>query len=165
MKLEPNMRILALDPGGTTGWGAYSCLIIPGIEMATIYMSQKFTCGHITGANHHLELRNFLGNQRTTAFVVVCERFDDRATGHHVDPVALEYIGVVKDWCEENDVPLVMQMPSQAKTFTKNVNLRRLGIWEGSRWKHAMDAYRHLLWYLIHTTGRNDLLEKGWPNE
>lgn len=162
--LEPNFRILALDPGGTTGWAAYSALIIPGIEFATISMSQRFTCGHITGDKHHVELENFLGSQRLAAFVVVCETFDDTASGHSVNLMAREYIGVVEKWCQENDVPLVMQRPGVAKPFTKDINLKRLGIWKGVKWKHAMDAYRHLLWHMIHTTGRKDLLETGWPN-
>lgn len=165
--LEPNFRVIAFDPGGTTGWGAYSCLVVPGMEQATIYLSQGWTCGHITGPNHHQELENFLGSQRVTMTTIVCERFDDRATGHHVNPIALEYIGVIKKWCDENDVALRMQMPSQAKSFVKDVNLKRLGIWQGKKWKHAMDAYRHLLWYQIHGDlgRRNDLLQIGWPNK
>lgn len=167
MKIEPNMRVLALDPGGTTGWATYSCLIIPGIPAATLYLTQKFDCGHITGARHHQQLEDFLGNQRVQQFIVVCERFDERpGKSFAVNPVALEYIGVVKRWCSENQVKLVMQMPSQAKGFTTDLNLKRLEIWQGKKWKHAMDAYRHLLWYLIHgDIGRRpDLLARGWPN-
>jgi hypothetical protein len=165
MVLDPNVRVIALDPGGTTGWATWQALIIPGITLGSLKSSQSYHCGHIGGPEHGQELVNFLGHQRVMQTVVVCERFDDRHAGHHVDPVALKYIGAVEVWCKENDVPLHMQMPGTAKAFVKDANLRRLGVYQGKQWKHAMDAYRHLFWYLINgEPKRKDLLAKGWPN-
>jgi hypothetical protein len=161
--VDINYRIVALDPGGTTGWATYSALWRPGTNKP--YSYEKWDCGHMGPEPHHEQLNIWLGMQRVQNYTVVCERFDDRQTGHKVDLIAGEYIGVVKKYCYEEEVDLVMQMPGVAKPFTKNDNLKKLGLWQGTKWKHAMDAERHLLWYMINgEPHRHDLLEMGWPN-
>jgi hypothetical protein len=163
--LDPNVRIIALDPGGTTGWAVWQALYIPGLESWSVNKTQSYTCGHITGPNHGAELRNFLGTQRVFSTTVVCERYQDRHNEKHDDPIAREYIGIARTWCIENDVEFVEQNAGAAKPFVKDVNLRRLGVWQGKQWKHAMDAYRHLFWFMINgAPGRKDLLKVGWPN-
>jgi hypothetical protein len=162
--INPNYRILAFDPGGTTGWAMYSALKIPGRPYP--WGNELWTCGQMSEPNHHQQLEQFLGMSRVQYTTIVCETFDDLATGHHVDPIAGEYIGVIKGWCEEDGVPLKMQRPGVAKPFTKDINLKRLDLWQGKAWGHAMDAYRHLLWYMIHgEPNRHDLLKIGWPND
>jgi len=161
--MDINYRVIALDPGGTTGWASYSALWLPGDPVS--YSYESWECGHM-GGPHHEQLESWLGMQRVQNYTVVCERFDDRQTGHNVNLVAAEYIGVIKKYCETENVHLVMQMPGVAKPFVKNENLKLLDLWRGVKWKHAMDAQRHLLWYLINgLPHRHDLLEKGWPNK
>lgn len=159
--LEPNVRIIALDPGETTGWACWSALAVPGMPRFSTGMSQSYTCGHLTRDS----LRGFLGNQRVATTIVVCERFDNRHNEKNIDPAPIEVIGIIKEWCEENDITLVMQSVGNAKHFVKDINLKRLGMWHGKKWKHAMDGFRHLVYYMIHgEPGRKDLLRKGWPN-
>jgi hypothetical protein len=165
MKIDYNYRIIALDPGGTTGWATYTALWVPGIPSAFTY--EMWDCGQMGPDKHHTQLKSWLGIQRLQRYTVVCERFDDRATGNAVNLAAKEYIGVVEQYCEEDAVyDLKMQMPGIAKSFSSNQNLKNLGLWKGNKWRHAMDAYRHLLWFMINgEPSRHDLLAKGWPNK
>lgn len=162
--MGPNYRVIAFDPGGTTGWATYTALWSPGLPIP--YSYEAWHCGQLGPDKHHAELKQLLGLQRLENYTVVCERFTDRKTGHNVDLMAREYIGVIETYCQEEGVKLAMQMSGAAKPFVKNANLKSLGLLEGPKWKHAMDARRHLLWYLINgTPHRHDLLQKGWPNE
>lgn len=165
MSLQPNYRVIAFDPGRTTGWAAYSALYIPGTTVE--YFSETYTMGQLGPEDHHVRLNQLLGMQRVQNYTVVCERFEDRPAGTtSVDLKAKEYVGTIETFCEEEDVPLFRQMPAAAKGFVKDENLRRLGIYHGKRWKHAMDGQRHVLWYLINGGPRRlDILKKGWPNE
>jgi hypothetical protein len=167
MPLDINFRIIALDPGGTTGWATYSAVKIPGLDMLRY---ESWHCGHLGPSKHHAALNQLLGMQHVQDYTIVCERFTDRVTEHAVDLAAREYIGIVEAFCQEREVPLVMQMSSTAKVFTKDTNLKKLGLWSPG-WKHAMDARRHLLWYIINGTPerhsalnkvKSQLLNKGW---
>jgi len=163
--IEPNYRVLALDPGGTTGWATYSAYRILSTDEVWVYSYETWTCGHLGPGDHHEELKQLLGLQRVQDYQIVCERFDDRPGGtFSVNLKAKEYIGVVETYCKEERVALFRQMPATAKKFVKNINLQRLELWEGTKWKHAMDARRHLLWFLVNKEKRMTLLAKGWPN-
>lgn len=172
--MDINFRVAAFDPGGTTGWSTFSALWVPGLPFQQI----KWDCGHLGPGNHHDALEQHLGIQRVQFYTVVAERFTDRVSEHSVVLDAKEYEGVIKRYCEAEGVELHLQMPAIAKGFTKNENLKRLGLWEGTKWKHAMDARRHLLWFLINSFPtvrqqfgraavelRSELLTKGWPNQ
>lgn len=164
--VDINYRVIALDPGGTTGWATYSAHWDKELNLFTTNGSDLYpwACGQLEG-KHHSQLEHLLGLQHVQHYWVVCERFDDRSTGHAVNLVAREYIGVVERFCQDRHVPMVRQLPATAKGFVKNQNLKNLDLWDGVKWKHAMDARRHLLWYLIHgEPHRYDLLQKGWPN-
>jgi len=158
------IRIVALDPGGTTGWATW-----------TDYPLEKdrWKCGHIGPEPHHNALDQFLGMQQTNKFVIVCESFEYRnqsRAGLVLD--SCEYIGVVKRFCQERGVLLHMQTAAMGKGFVKDNNLRALGLWSGARWKHAMDARRHLLYYMVGSKNtptsfvapelRLGLLRDGW---
>jgi hypothetical protein len=159
-----NYGILALDPGGTTGWAAYRALRITTDGPVEFYQ-EEWTCGQLGPEKHYRALETLLGNQRVTGYQVVCERFDDRPGGtFSVNLMAKEYIGVVETFCEAEQVEMFRQMPATAKKFVTNTALKNLGLWEGTKWKHAMDARRHLLWFLVNKEKRFDLLAKGWPN-
>lgn len=101
--------------------------------------------------------------------IVVCERFEYRNTSRAgLEIVSREYIGVTSLWCEIYRRDLVMQNASQAKGFVKDKNLDRLGVLVKAD-KHAMDAYRHLFYYLINSPvmeemPKNYLLQRGWTS-
>lgn len=163
-------RIIAFDPGGTTGWATWTDdtkaddWAIPGI----------WACGQLGPESHHLELDVLLGTQQTDQFTIVTESFEYRNNvrpGLVLDSV--EYIGVMRRFCQERmkegDKALVQQTASYGKGFVSDKNIRVLGLWYPAQ-KHAMDATRHLLAFMINSRYgktvlkdvRTDLLKRGW---
>lgn len=155
---KPNYRVIAFDPGGTTGWASYTAMKKEGVKPQ--FWESFWDCGQLgqDKEKHGYFLRKLLNEQELEDTVIVCERFNDRQSEHAVDLVSREYIGVIETWCQEFHVPLIMQMPSYAKGFVKDDNLRKAGVWS-PRQKHAMDGYRHLIAFLVHKENRIDLLK------
>ena len=167
-------RIVALDPGGTTGW-AYVDIRDDG--------TLEFHHGMLESQNHHNELRDLLygllynleGHRVVEYYNIVCESFEYRnASRPGLELVSVEYIGVMKLFCQEFNIPYHMQSASQGKirdkptAFVKPDNLKKLGLWSPNM-IHAMDAYGHLLYFLINdqskvnfAAGALHLLNKGW---
>lgn len=159
-----NSRIIALDPGGTTGWATHSWFEFHG-EVS----DREWHCGQLEG-DHYNSLDVLLGTQQVDKYVVVCESFQQYRELDSPELVSLEYIGVVKRFCQERKVPLILQSSSvgkiTVKSFVRSVSLRNLGLWVPGQ-RHAMDAYGHLLTYMINYGGTTDdyrlqLLERGW---
>ena len=162
-------RIAAFDPGGTTGW-AY-------VDIDVETQETTFHCGMLQAKEHHKELFDFLGHLDVQDFTVVSESFEYRnASRAGLVLSSVEYIGVIKHFCQERKVPVVFQMAAQGKirdkpnAFVKPDNLKRLGLYHPSQ-VHAMDAYGHLLYYIIHTLSHREsgydelrlkLLARGW---
>jgi hypothetical protein len=126
----------------------------------------KFNCGQLEGANHHSELWALLELAETTHdFVVVCERFEYRNRSRAgLELISRDYIGVTTLFSQQRHVKLVMQTAAMAKGFVQDRHIKKLGLWSPGN-PHAMDGYRHLLYYVIHNTNgreRTALLEKGW---
>jgi hypothetical protein len=161
-----NRRIVALDPGGTTGWATVTIMA---------HQEPVFNHGMLTSKNHHKKLFDLLLilHEGIDELTVVCESFEYRnASRAGLELVSTEYIGVMKLFCQENDITYHMQSASQGKirdkptAFVKPDNLKRLGLWSPNQ-IHAMDAYGHLLYYLINyakTGFEKELLQKGWKN-
>jgi hypothetical protein len=156
--------ITAIDPGGTTGWAQYDDQqVIP-----------KFRCGQFGPEDHHQQLYNFLETWHSDESILISERFDFRGDDRaDINLMAREYIGVMNLFAQENDVEIEWQWPFEGvgkSSFVQPHNLQALKIWVvgGSNvWVHAMDAYRHLLYYMtakprenIPKTLRVDLLKR-----
>jgi hypothetical protein len=166
-------KILAFDPGGTTGWAALE-YDIPVPPHEPIWRR-----GHLEGADHQSKLWNFLmaelidtttSTDRENSRVVV-ERFDYRNDSRPgLELISREYIGVIKLFCQRSEVILQLQTPvgkMGKKTFVKKENIQRLGLYNPGM-KHAMDATAHLLNYIVHGGNKDfdqyrlDLLKAGW---
>lgn len=177
------MRILALDPGGTTGW-AYVDIIpfvqnyieVNGVEeiksKLPVLEDLKFHYGQFNEKNHHDDLYRLLHKLYEPHYTVVSESFEYRnASRPGLELISVEYIGVAKLFCERQKVPLILQTASMGKVrdkdtaFIKPSNLKKLGLWSSGQ-GHAMDALGHLLYYMIHNAHlyRNELLTKGWKD-
>lgn len=130
------MKIVAIDPGGTTGVCEYDT------ESEEMFQSQ------IGPDKHHKELYQLL--QALYPDVVVCERFNyqrrELDKGVSLVLVSREYIGVCELWTQTNEVPLAMQQPSCMKLFP-DYKLKRIGIYRPGM-VHANDATCHLLYYM-----------------
>jgi len=135
------MRILALDPGKTTG----VCLAING------RIEETRETPTTTGGEFH-ELLHVM-EYWWKPDLVICEQFLHRTT-IGVDTTALEVIGCVKMfvWLQ-SPMELVFQTPSMAKAFWTDDKLKAVGLWRKGQ-RHAMDATRHALAYLMKSDDR-----------
>lgn len=158
---EPRpFRVLALDPGGTTGWALATYDGNPELDF-------KFVSGHLTG-DHYEELFDFLHAQWLKAkndnvpLELVYESFEFRqhmdkdGAKTKVELMSCEYIGVVKLFGQVFDQELHSQTASAAKGLLPdkgpqaNVKLKQVGVYMPvTHWVHAMDAMRHLLKYMV----------------
>jgi len=132
--------IVGLDPGGDTGYANYWT------------NSRNFEVQIITG-EHHLTLETLLGLDNPD--IIVCERFDYRPHQKNAELDSVEYIGVVKLYCQKNpDVKLVMQTQLKGKVgLWTDDKLKVLGLYNPGD-GHDNDATRQVLYYL--TTELND---------
>ena len=150
---DHRVKILSLDPGGTTGWAVWNGeYLVPG--------PKGFNSGQIGPHEHHLDLYNFLCFEQTHDFVVVCESFEYRNEQRvNVELISREYIGVAKLFTAERQrgKKLILQTAGKVKPFWSDDKLRKLGLWSVGR-KHANDAMRHLLHYMVFELERTDIL-------
>jgi hypothetical protein len=151
-------RILAVDPGGTSGcasaqWEPTSLdeqLI--SVEQITF---KRFSFGP---EPHHVELWTHLINEYYSE--IVWESFEFRQ--HYftdddgkpiakmkVELISREYIGILQLFCELFKVPSHHRTASSAKRFIDDEKIKQLGLWiPGETHKHEMDGTRHLLRYM-----------------
>lgn len=139
-------RILAIDPGLTTGW---ACLTL------TVYGDDQFDSGQIE--NRHTFERFFDGftdNRGGGDLAVVCERFtitgDTARKSPQLDPLYI--IGYMDGRCSRLGIPFILQLPSEAMSFADDAKLKRVGWWNPGC-GHANDAARHLLTWLVKQRG------------
>lgn len=151
-------RIVALDPGGTTGYAIR-------YENGKIDVDQYQT-NHPEGL---LELYEVIKYEWPN--VIVMERFQFRYGGGRAKVVLtpVEVIGVVKLLVAElnrNEVPIKLfeQTPSQGKGLWTDDKIQRLNLWTPNK-RHAMDAMRHLLYYEVVTEKNRTRLEGLRPSD
>lgn len=144
------MKIIALDPGGTTGWATYDDRVPEGVS--------KFNMGQIGPDEHHQELDVLLGQQSADDYYVVCESFEYRkGLRDNLVLVSCEYIGVTKLFCVRTSVPLKLQTAAVGKGFFwpadrkkgRTDRLLQLGFNPTYETRHQHDALRHLLQYMM----------------
>lgn len=158
------MRLLSLDPGGTTGW-----VIWEGKEEG-VFSRGGYRAGHMAEDkhDHHLELKDFIEFEHSLDLQIVCESFEYRQRQDltTVSLVSKEYIGVLKLIEQERKgtlLPVVYQTAAKGKGFFGkkqggDEKIRKLGLWLPGQ-KHAMDAMRHLLYYRVFGLGHIHLLQ------
>lgn len=141
------MFVIAVDPGGTTGFAT--------AEAATRELIGGFT-GQLPALEFCARLDAFLGTVDDPT-VLVCERFTIsertlRATkGGSYD--AIETIGVLRYFAEQRlKRDLVMQAPADVMNLFTNARLKAL-TWYRPGQDHTNDALRHLGYYLARHHG------------
>jgi hypothetical protein len=130
------MKIVAVDPGGTTGIAEWN------VQEEKLYQFQ------IGPQEHHLELWEYLS--ATAPDLIICERFNyqrrELDKGVALVLVSREYIGVCKLYAHAVHHKLVMQQPSCMALF-HDARLKALGFYRPAM-VHANDATRHLFYYI-----------------
>ncbi len=135
------MKIVALDPGGTTG--------------VSILQREPDSWTHqqLGPEDHHAALWHLL--QTVAPDIVVCERFNyqrrELDKGVSLVLVSVEYIGITKLYCKQSGALYVPQNPMKTtnpNSFWTNSKLEKLGLYSTNA-PHANDATGHLLWYLM----------------
>ena len=140
------MKIITVDPGGTTGIAEYNTVTEDLLQF------------QIGPDEHHDELNEYLWASLPN--VIVCERFNyqrrDLEKGVSLVLVSREYIGVCKRYVQwynrinkDNNnlqVELAMQQPSCMGLFTDR-KLKKIGVYRPAM-VHANDATRHLFYYM-----------------
>jgi hypothetical protein len=126
------MRMLGIDPGGTTGLCLIEdSLVIDGIELAfDDVLDTDVLETYITGTNAVAVERFFI-----TARSVKLSR----------QPEALYVTGIILYIAHRHAVPLTMQSAADAKSAFTNDHLRELGLFRAVTGPHARDALRHAL--------------------
>jgi len=90
---------------------------------------------------------DFVGDllESGTRITVVCESFIPRPGVRTWQPQALEAIGVVRYLARRADCPFELQSPADAKRFSTDQKLKKLGWYTPTEGGHVNDALRHLL--------------------
>jgi hypothetical protein len=171
------LTVIALDPGGTTGWSMFRTSLIEIDGALPEMYDAKWTQGQLGPHEHHSELYTFLELMTTQRTYIITESFEYRNRARAgLDLSSKEYIGVTKLFVQQRGLEgfYYEQTASQAGVgghgFVKDGNIKKLGLWNaGHVNRHANDATRHLLWWLINSAPvsikdimRPQLLEKGW---
>jgi len=144
------MRVLAVDPGGTTGLALYDERpsyhpTDPGLLPAEFYSWQE--------DDYEGVARRILSNAKPGRLdALVCEGFHIRGNTHKLDAGAFnqttDLIGACRYAAFLADIPFIRQTPAQAKGFATDDKLRKLGWWSTGSAGHDNDAARHLLTHL-----------------
>jgi len=130
------MRVLAVDPGKMSGIAFIARpndddppIINEFPAMKSVKMAEQY-----------------LG---TNLDFVVCESFIPRPGAGTWQPDALEVIGALRYLCWRCEVPFELQSPADAKRFSTDEKLKKLGWYTPTPDGHANDAQRHLLLGLV----------------
>lgn len=130
----PNIKILAIDPGETSGVIQYYC------EKILIDKQMKQD-----------ELFNFLSDYGFSSYIWVVESFrlykHKAITQINNDMITPQIIGVIKDKAKEIGCSIIFQSASQVKGLCTDDLLKEYSFWVGG--KHCRDAARHALYYLL----------------
>lgn len=145
--MEPDLHLLAIDPGKLTGL-AYVRVPDSHSDLDVIRTAELQFPELVHTVNDILQERS--GHD----IVVVIEKYT--ITMHTVklsaQPDALYTIGAVRALLVLHGIDpasLVLQMPSAAKNIATNAMIKDMGLWHRGGKGHAQDASRHVLLYLL----------------
>lgn len=143
-------RILALDPGETTGWSVFTGEF-PDAPMP--YQWQMTACGQAKSwpLKDALENLGELVSKYCPDFIVY-ERYAVyawKSQDHSWSEVpTVQIIGLIKTLALQHDIPVTEQTAQVAKHFCTDKFLRDCNLYERGQ-KHARDSIRHGLYYIL----------------
>jgi hypothetical protein len=130
------MKIIAFDPGGTTG---YAVGILEEKEGILYVKANQY-------AFTYLDLFDFLTAQEADR--IICESFEYRNKARPgLNLISCEMIGIIKLCSDLLNFELKMQTAAVGKGHFTDKKIKDAGCWIPGK-PHGMDALRHLLqWY------------------
>lgn len=173
------VTVLGFDPGGTTGFAKFK-----GIKSsAGTWLAYDFDCGYLGPAKHHEALDMLVKTEFSTTdeLHLITESFEFR--NEHRDNVELisrNYIGIleliavqIKPYVfHQQTAYLGKVVDRKTPGFVTPIALKKLGLWRTPKttWKHSMDAYGHVLYYMLFNQEHkfefahvnSELLHRGW---
>lgn len=128
------VRVIAIDPGKTTGWAAWNS------------ETDKFLAGQMP----LFEFLYWYETSMTGDFETVVESYIITAgtLTKSRQYWSLEGIGAIKYLAERDGRKVTMQSPAEAKKFATPEKLKAVGWWVPGK-DHAQDAARHLLVFVV----------------
>lgn len=163
IKVTLPLAIIGVDPGGTTGVAEYT---LDSMEA----QAKLQATGQVTEMGEVVPyLMHAAGGwmQKGYAVLFVIEQFDKRPGVADPDYSAMYVIQFIKT--QISDKHIVWQTPSQAKNLVKPAGksgkadgLVRFG-WYKRGQKHANDASRHVVVFLVEKLKHKPTQLKGWP--
>jgi|SRR5215469_5081897 len=148
-----NMKIISLDPGGTTGWAMLDIDMSSTISKAKAFLRDHVKQGQLgDSTEHHMLLWNFLISQAPD--VIICERF--KAYGNEFAKLmSIEYIGLVKLYRSLYNCKVVWHGSDKKEWANdRKLSILLLLCTPLVKWRHANDALRHLVYFLVFETPR-----------
>jgi hypothetical protein len=136
-------RILALDPGETTGL-AFFDTTDPGWAGA---IDQVKTWP----IDHGIRNLGILLDEMKPNYVVYesYNVYSWKADQHKGSSVpTIQVIGIIQTLCVQRNIPFSSQTPQNAKTFCTDDKLKAWGLWTPGK-KHGRDATRHACFWLL----------------
>lgn len=153
------MRLLALDPGGTTGWAT--------VEPDRNTVIDIWEWGQLGPDEHHEALWILLCTYQPDVLIYERFKYQRRQLDAGVSVVldSVEYIGVVKIWMAAGRLIPVELVPQEmaSKEWWTDDKLKRVNLYKANA-RHANDATRHLLYYLM-THGVTTYIDMLKPQE
>jgi hypothetical protein len=138
--------ILALDPGKTVGWARFEK---PNNR-------DGYKSGEVSSDRLWVLLESIKLKAPLKELVLIVEQFTLRRLPK-IDLSAVEAIGVIKEWCRQNNYTQVRwQTPAQAKHFWTDSRLKKFKVYRPGK-PHAMDAMRHLMYFMHFKMGGVDV--------
>lgn len=138
--------IVAYDPGRTTGVAYFRDYKTRGAQSVVTDQLEP----------HHLTLWTDIESLDPNK--IVYERFQYQRRPN-VDLYPVEVIGILKLYASMHGIPIKEQTPAQAKNLWTDEKLKKLDLWVPAK-PHAMDALRHLLYYMVVTKG-----DRSWIDQ
>lgn len=134
---KPPGRLLAIDPGETTGWAFF----VDGAYERT---------GEVGPEDTMLGLVEVIQDLNPDIVVVEDYRIYGWKARSHVgsDLFTPRLIGAIELACAWEDVPLYKQMAQTAKSFCTNKKLKEWGFYNAGS-PHVRDSVRHACYWLV----------------
>lgn len=162
IEVGPNVSVIGIDPGGTTGW-AVLCCPVNSLRGGSDPLAEikHWSYGQLEGAENHQVDQLIMIIQDWEAAAIVCEGFHLRTLAAELSPVRIT--AALDWWLSYAKRPMFIQLPSMAKSTATDDRLKSWELYDKGN-EHARDATRHASTFLRRTAKNAKLRAAAWPH-